>query len=272
MQQPPIELTSFGYLHQPTGFGGQPIPPTADRTEDVRERLRDPAAARDILDLDGRHPRVQAVVLATPGAPELLDNLTAYALLPAGPRRIAIGCGGGKHRACALVELLAPRLLEHGVPVTVRHLHAHLPRVVKDQTPGQPRWKRCGHGPGQLHPGDKAVVDAFKKMLTARRDPAPFTEGDDVAVQVPNGVERARLEPRQDLSSEVVELVLVHPDTGEILTRPMPCPRTLILGPWDYAYRPLTHAAVGHQLPDSAMSEPILSHLAGQPADGPKEG
>ncbi|MFJ3310809.1 hypothetical protein ACIPSA_49340 [Streptomyces sp. NPDC086549] len=79
MPPTPIELTSFGYLHQPTGTDGQPVPPTADRTEDVRERLRDPAAARNILDLDGRHPDVQAIVLATPGAPELLDNLTAYA-------------------------------------------------------------------------------------------------------------------------------------------------------------------------------------------------
>ncbi|MBK3567837.1 RNase adapter RapZ [Streptomyces sp. MBT62] len=129
-----IELTSFGYLHQPTGTDGQPVPLTADRTEDVRQRLRDPAAARNILDLDGRHPDVQAVVLATPGAPELLDNLTAYALLPAGPRRIAIGCAGGKHRACALVELLAPRILEHGIPVTIRHLHAHLPRVLETPT------------------------------------------------------------------------------------------------------------------------------------------
>lgn len=98
MGSAPIELTSFGYLHLPTDADGHPAPPTADRTEDVRDRLRDPAAARDILDLDGRDPRVQAVVLATPGAPELLDNMVAHALLPAGPRRIAIGCAGGKHR------------------------------------------------------------------------------------------------------------------------------------------------------------------------------
>jgi hypothetical protein len=111
------------------------------------------------------------------------------------------------------------------------------------------------------------VVDAFKKMLTARRTPVPWTEGDDLAIQVPNGVERARPQPGQDLIADIVDLALAHPDTGEALTQPMPCPRTLILGPWDPAYRPLTHAAVGQQLPDSAMSEPILSHLAGQTAD-----
>lgn len=81
---PPIRLTSFGYLHLPTGPDGQPIPPAADRIEDVRDRLRDPAAARDILDLDGLNPRVQNVVLNTPGARELLANLAAYAgLAPA---------------------------------------------------------------------------------------------------------------------------------------------------------------------------------------------
>jgi hypothetical protein len=53
-----LKLISFGYLHGPS--------PEADRVEDVRHRLRDPAAARDILDLDGRHPRVQDVVPAPP--------------------------------------------------------------------------------------------------------------------------------------------------------------------------------------------------------------
>jgi hypothetical protein len=71
----PIELTSFGYLHQPTDTAGQPVPPTADRTEDVREPLRDPAA-RNILDLDGRHPDVQDVVLEN--SPAESPKRTAY--------------------------------------------------------------------------------------------------------------------------------------------------------------------------------------------------
>ncbi|NUH42908.1 hypothetical protein HUF15_40530 [Streptomyces samsunensis] len=128
-----ITLTSFGYLHLPTGPDGTPIPPTADRIEDVRDRLRDPAAARDILDLDGFDPRVQEVVLNTPGACELIDNLTEYASLPAGPRRIAIGCAGGRHRASALVELLAKALRERGREVNIEHLHVHLPRVLKQE-------------------------------------------------------------------------------------------------------------------------------------------
>ncbi|MFB6807604.1 hypothetical protein [Streptomyces sp. NPDC056387] len=130
----PIRLTSFGYLQLPTGPDGSPVPPTADRIEDVRDRLRDPAAARDILDLDGLNPRVQDIVLATPGARELLANLAEYADLPAGPSRIAIGCAGGRHRASGLTELLAHELRSRGREVVIEHLHVYLPRVLKTPT------------------------------------------------------------------------------------------------------------------------------------------
>ena len=126
-----IRLISFGFLHLDDA-----APPAADRVEDVRDRLRDPAAAKSILDLDGRHPHVQKVVLSTPGARELLVNLADYAELPAGPRVIAIGCAGGRHRAAALVELLARVLYERGHrEVEVEHRHVHLPRVLKPGTP-----------------------------------------------------------------------------------------------------------------------------------------
>ncbi|MFI6603727.1 hypothetical protein ACIBHX_46490 [Nonomuraea sp. NPDC050536] len=127
----PLRLISFGYLHLPTDSEGRPIPPAADRVEDVRDRLRDPAAARDILDLDGLHPRVQEIVLNTAGARELIDNLVDYALLPAGPKAIAIGCAGGKHRAASLVEITARQVRARGREVEVKHLHAHLPRVIR---------------------------------------------------------------------------------------------------------------------------------------------
>ncbi|MGW2161856.1 RapZ C-terminal domain-containing protein [Nonomuraea sp. NPDC001699] len=83
-----------------------------------------------LLPATGRDERVQQIVLGTPGAAELVDNLVAYAMLPAGPRSIAIGCAGGKHRAASLVEVLAARLREHGQVVDVDHRHAHLPRVL----------------------------------------------------------------------------------------------------------------------------------------------
>jgi len=127
----PICLISFGYLHLPAGPDGSPVPPSADRIEDVRDRLRDPAAARDILDLDGLHPRVQDVVLNTPGARGLIANLADYAGLPADPRRIAIGCARGRHRASGLTELLARELRQRGREVEVEHLHVHLPCVLE---------------------------------------------------------------------------------------------------------------------------------------------
>ncbi|SDI51273.1 UPF0042 nucleotide-binding protein [Sinosporangium album] len=118
-----IRLISFGYLHS--------TPPLADRVEDVRAKLRDPARARNVLDLDGYHPRVQEIVRTTPGAEELLGELERYALSRS-TATLAIGCAGGKHRACALIELLAGRLKARGRDVEVEHRHAHLPRVLKD--------------------------------------------------------------------------------------------------------------------------------------------
>ncbi|REF00288.1 RapZ C-terminal domain-containing protein [Thermomonospora umbrina] len=130
----PLRLISFGYLHLPTDAEGNPIPPHADRIEDVRDRLRDPATARDIPDLDGFHLKVQDVVINTRGARELIDNLAAYAMLPAGPDTIAIGCAGGKHRACALTEILGSKVRGLGRDVAIEHQHAHLPRVLKTAT------------------------------------------------------------------------------------------------------------------------------------------
>lgn len=120
-----LTLISFGYLHLPA------VPPCADRVEDVRDRLRDPAAARDVLELDGRDARVQRVVLATPGARELLKNLADYAMQTVGsPRRIAVGCAGGRHRAASVVELLAHELRGRGRDVVVEHQHIDRPRVL----------------------------------------------------------------------------------------------------------------------------------------------
>ncbi|WP_435809170.1 RapZ C-terminal domain-containing protein [Streptomyces griseus] len=47
---------------------------------------------------------------------------------------MAIGCAGGRHRACGLTELLARELRDRGRQVEIEHLHAHLPRVLKTPT------------------------------------------------------------------------------------------------------------------------------------------
>jgi UPF0042 nucleotide-binding protein len=41
---------------------------------------------------------------------------------------------GGKHRTCALVEILARRIRAQGRSAEIRHLHAHLPRVLTTPT------------------------------------------------------------------------------------------------------------------------------------------
>lgn len=124
----PVRVISFGYLHTPTA-------PQADLTIDVRRYLRDPAAITDanLLDSNGHDQAVKQVVLATPGAINTLAVATVFAAaFPADkPCTIAFGCAGGRHRSAALAELLAARLTEMRVPVTVHHLHIHLPRVLR---------------------------------------------------------------------------------------------------------------------------------------------
>lgn len=119
-----IKLVSFGHLHGPA--------PRADRIEDVRARLRDPARmSTELLDSDGFDPAVQAIVETTPGAAALLVNLGAYCLSALDDDlTVAVGCAGGRHRAPALVELLARRLEAVGVEVDVDHRDVHLPRVL----------------------------------------------------------------------------------------------------------------------------------------------
>jgi RNase adaptor protein for sRNA GlmZ degradation len=122
-----VRIVSFGYLHGPA--------PEADNTTDVRRYLRDPATVRGagLLDSDGLDPRVQQVVLDTPGAVHTLVTLTYYvAGFPRdrGPLVLALGCAGGKHRSAALAEILAAELRAQGYTVELTHLHVHLDRVL----------------------------------------------------------------------------------------------------------------------------------------------
>lgn len=38
-------------------------------------------------------------------------------------------------------------------------------------------FRRCGNAPGVISPEDQAVVDAFRAMLAAVRDPEPWMPG-----------------------------------------------------------------------------------------------
>jgi UPF0042 nucleotide-binding protein len=121
-----LRLISFGYLHA--------APPSADRIVDVRGRLRDPAGYHQILAMleqgpvDGRQPPVRDIVLRTPGADELLDELAAFVTAD-GVASVAVGCSQGHDRSVAVVELLAERARAAGRTVVVEHRHVDLPRV-----------------------------------------------------------------------------------------------------------------------------------------------
>jgi UPF0042 nucleotide-binding protein len=125
-----LRLISFGYLH----LGADAGPPAADRVEDVRTRLEDPAAYQEVLAMleqgpvDGRDPRVQEIVMGTAGATELLGDLVSYAMDRTAVT-VAIGCGQGHDRSVGLVELAAARARERGRRVAVEHWHVDLPRV-----------------------------------------------------------------------------------------------------------------------------------------------
>ncbi|WP_128977352.1 hypothetical protein [Streptomyces roseicoloratus] len=131
-------------------------------------------------------------------------------------------------------------------------------------------FRRCGHAPGAISLEDQAVVDQFRAMLTAMRDPQPWTPGcgQDVAVRIGPFVERAHPRPGDDHGPDLIAVALVHPDTphaaaylhgrqlGYTDRSWLCCETTTILGLWQPGYAPLTHAAANLPLPDDVGMEP----------------
>jgi UPF0042 nucleotide-binding protein len=135
--RPDVLVLTRGFLH--------PLPAEvapADITLDLRRTLADPAHRPhgDMLDMTGLQAEVRDFVLATPGAKKTLRQAVRLVRAAAAvkPVVVMLGCAGGKHRAAAMGELLAARLRRRGwqfwaraLRVEVRHLHVHLPRVVR---------------------------------------------------------------------------------------------------------------------------------------------
>lgn len=128
-----IRIFTRGYLHKlPTWV------PVWNVELDLRE-LRDPAHVlpEHMRDLRGDlNEEVRAFVLETHGAPELLgrlvsDVLGAFAVSEDGDVVVMIGCAGGKHRAASFGVFLTVLLRAIGFRVSLTHLHAALPRVIK---------------------------------------------------------------------------------------------------------------------------------------------
>ncbi|MEU8550543.1 hypothetical protein AB0C81_26780 [Streptomyces roseoverticillatus] len=134
-------------------------------------------------------------------------------------------------------------------------------------------FRRCGNA-GALSPEDQAVVDQFRAMLTALRDPEPWAPGSarDIAVRVGPFIERAHPRPGDDHGPDMIAIALVHPGTphtgaylhgrqlGYTNRGWLRCETTAILGTWQPGYAMLTHAAAGLPLPDDVGME--LAHYA----------
>lgn len=142
----------------------------------------------------------------------------------------------------------------------------------------RPFFRRCGHKPGTLSPEDQAVVDAFRAMRAARKNPQSWTPGNNqyIALQIGPFVERAHPRPGDDHGPDIIAVALVHPDDphvryGDRYTRKgwLRCETSTILGTWDPAYWMLTHAAAGLDLPTEVGMPPAhyAVHVAQRPAE-----
>jgi hypothetical protein len=112
------------------------------------------------------------------------------------------------------------------------------------------------------------------------KNPRPWTPGSgaDVAVRVGPFIERARPRPGDDHGPDLIAVALVHPDTPHAAayahrytsTGWLRCDTSTILGAWQPAYRPLTHAAAGLNLPaDTGMTPAHYSvHIEARRPDG----
>lgn len=132
--RPDVLIVTRGFLHPlPAGL----LP--ADVVFDLRRHLADPAhrPQGDMLDQSGLKSAVRDFVLATPGATRLLEHAVPLLHGMAAVKPVVVlvvvlvGCAGGKHRAPAIGAELAKQLRGLGLVVAVRHLHAHLPRVIR---------------------------------------------------------------------------------------------------------------------------------------------
>ncbi|MFF0629777.1 hypothetical protein [Streptomyces sp. NPDC004296] len=134
----------------------------------------------------------------------------------------------------------------------------------------RPFLGRSNHTPGTLSPEDQAVVDQVRTMLTALRNPQPWTPGSaqDIAVRIGPFVERAHTRPGDDHGPDLIAVALIHPDTphaaaylhgrqlGYTERGWLRCETTAILGFWQPSYAMLTHAAAGLPLPDDVGMDP----------------
>lgn len=140
--------------------------------------------------------------------------------------------------------------------------------------------------PGTLTPEDQAALDTFRANLAAIaavRDPEPWTPGhyQALAVRVGPYIERAHTRPGDDHGPDLIAVSLENPGGpyagyGARYRKLgwLRCETTKILGVWNPAYAPLTHAAAGLDLPDDIGKEPAhyALYLQARRRDGSLDG
>lgn len=114
-------IYSFGYkLNGQDQFAS--TGPAAPMVLDCRS-IHNPHNDRDLRRLTGRDKAVQSRMLRSSRA-RVLIRMAVHWLKENPAGTVAFGCAYGKHRSVALAELVAERLREQNVTVTVVHTGA----------------------------------------------------------------------------------------------------------------------------------------------------
>ncbi|MGW1106170.1 hypothetical protein [Streptomyces sp. NPDC002540] len=141
-------------------------------------------------------------------------------------------------------------------------------------------FRRSGHAPGAPTPEGQAVVNAFRAMLAAVRNPEPRTPGraQDVAVRGGPFIERAHTRSGDGHGPDLIVVALIHPETPHAAAYAhrytnkgwLRCETATTLGVWQPAYAMLTHAAAGLDLPvDVGMAPANYGvHVEARHSDG----
>ena len=125
-----VHVTSFGHLHGPA--------PDADLTLDLRAVLLDSHVDVDLRWRTGLDPDMRAHVLDTPGARDVVAQLSnlACALTSVFASeeshrvlRIAVGCADGRYRSVVVAAELVRVLCAYGVFATAHHRDVRQPVV-----------------------------------------------------------------------------------------------------------------------------------------------
>lgn len=177
---PVVVVESFGYRHLAGDLAaGDAL------VVDVRERLRDPVRDPALRAMTGLDAPVRARVLATSGAEQLVNDITAQAaalhtargaLGTAGPVRVRIGCAGGRHRSVVLADEVTAQLAARGYSARAVHRHIDRPVIGRDKATC-PFCAIINHGPSWPSAGQPGEVVREWPGALAIRPRRPVTPG-----------------------------------------------------------------------------------------------